>query len=169
MPATAPRSPAAAIDPLERRDDGVLRRRPESIRPRRVDEVAEHPLDVPLEPAMGRHLEHLRCPADRDLEVREQGDPKPGRERRRAVVRDVCDDAADPLVDQPYRRRGEDPAEVVVGGLRAAAMVDDAIAGAGDEVAQPQDHAAADGEPARRHSPKTWAITSPVTARESSR
>ena len=26
-----------------------------------------------------------------------------------------------------------------------------------------------DGEPARRHSPKTWAITSPVTARDSSR
>ena len=47
-----------------------------------VDEAAEHRLDVALDRAVRRQLERPPMPADRELEVRVQGDPEPGRERR---------------------------------------------------------------------------------------
>ena len=62
-----------------------------------------------------------------------------------AIVGDVRDHAADPFVDEPHGGRREDPAEVVVGGLRSTEIVDHAVARAGDEVAEPQDQAAAAG------------------------
>src|SRR5262249_57291022 len=97
--------------------------------------------------AGGGPLEPLFAVAYRPLEVRVQGDPDARPQGRRAIVRDVRDDAPDALVDQPDRARGEDPAQVVIGGLRAAAVVHDAPARAGDEVAQPQDQAAAARRP----------------------
>ena len=58
-------------------------------------------------------------------------------------------DAAEALVGRPDGDRSEDPAQVVVGRLRLAAMVEDAPACTGDQVAQPEDEPAS----ARRGGP----------------
>ena len=91
----------------------------------------------------GLELERLLAVPDALLEVAVERDPQPGAERLGPVVGDVDDDAAEALVGGPDGDRRERPAQVVVGDLGLAAMVDHAPAGARHEVAEPQDEPAA--------------------------
>ena len=158
---------------VERRDDQVLGRRTEPIRPRGIDEVAEECLDVVVVDAVrddGR--ESLAAPPTGDLDVAIQ--------RRRAaapssrfgpVIGDVHVDAAEALVGRPDGDRRGAPG---AGGDRRPSAGRRGRRGPSRRPGTTSRHHST-SPPCRsairrrRHSPNTSAMTSPLTDCESAR
>ena len=159
-----------AVRPLQTRHDQVLRGRPEPVGPRHVGEPTEDRLDVVRRSTSAARARRRAAPRRRGARdpgtarcaassaAARAGRWRRGRRRRQAPRR--CS------------RPRPAPARGAGGGRRPSARR--------DGQARPSRRRASDrsatarappahGDPARRHSPNTSAITSPLTARDSSR